>query len=100
MHVNSGLTYLQCTDLKPYKKSVNHRFNQAMTPSHYLANLLHPVYRGKKLLSEHIDEADSLLLEQNPSLVPEFLQFRTSNLDIPKVPANETVIKKTDPVVW
>ena len=38
--------------LSHYVKQVNKRFNEAMKPCHYLANLLHPVYRGKKLKPE------------------------------------------------
>ena len=37
---------LQEEDLAPYLKTVEKQFNQAMTPSHFLANILHPRYRG------------------------------------------------------
>ena len=43
------LNLLQHTDLQSYQAKVKNRFKQAMTPSHYLSNLLHPVYRGKNL---------------------------------------------------
>ena len=41
-------------ELSPYMKTVEKCFNQAMTPSHFLSNILHPVYRGKQLKPEHI----------------------------------------------
>ena len=46
------LDLLQSASLAPYSDKVRHRFRQAMTPTHYLANLLHPMYRGKKLETE------------------------------------------------
>jgi hypothetical protein len=42
------LDLLQHPDLQQYNDKVLTRFNQAMTPVHYLSNLLHPKYRGKK----------------------------------------------------
>jgi hypothetical protein len=32
---------LQNSDLQTYKDKVHHRFQKAMTPTHYLANILH-----------------------------------------------------------
>ena len=29
--------------LEPHKAKITKRFNQAMTPTHYLANMLHPI---------------------------------------------------------
>lgn len=49
MPVRHGLT---CYRTQTYKDKVLHRFEQAMTPTHYLANILHPQYRGKLLLTD------------------------------------------------
>lgn len=55
-----------------------------MTPGHYLANLLHPVYRGKKLQAEHVTIAQDLLLLTKPATVPDLLGFMTDSLPLPK----------------
>ena len=51
--------------------SIKHCFKQAMTSHHFLANLLHPVYHGSKLLPDHANTAHELLLETSPDLFSE-----------------------------
>ncbi|KAK2163964.1 hypothetical protein LSH36_71g02000 [Paralvinella palmiformis] len=46
MPLSNGSPYFSGLDLKPHEKKLKHHFKQAMTPHHFLANLLHPVYRG------------------------------------------------------
>ena len=75
------LDLLQKQDLQPYHTKVQNRFNQAMTPSHYLANLLHPVYRGKKLQTEHVTSAQDFLLSTKPDSVPDLPGFMTTTKD-------------------
>ncbi|KAK2170282.1 hypothetical protein LSH36_3g03045 [Paralvinella palmiformis] len=65
------LTILQCPGLKPHEKKLKHRFKQAMTPHHFLANLLHPVYCGIKLLPDQVNTTHELLHETSPDLLPE-----------------------------
>ena len=76
------LAILQCPDLKPHEKKIKHRFKQAMTPHHFLANLLHPVYRGSKLLPDHVNTTHELLLEISPDLLPELLSFMSDSLSL------------------
>lgn len=40
------LDLIKTKELEPYKDKVDKRFKQAMTPSHFLANILHPMYKG------------------------------------------------------
>ena len=94
------LDLLQSPSLAPYSDKVRHRFRQAMTPTHYLANLLHPMYRGKKLDSDHTNSAQEILLEIDVDSVPELLNFMLDSLPIPKTLVHESVISKTKPKVW
>ena len=71
-----------------------------MTSTHYLANLLHPMYRGKKLDSDHINSDQEMLLEIDVDSVPELLNFMSDSLPIPKTLVYESVISKTKPKVW
>ena len=50
-------------------------------PSHFLANLLHLVYRGKKLKADHVNAAQELL-DDNPELMPELLHFMLDTLPL------------------
>lgn len=94
------LDLLQCPSLEPHKKQVQTRMDQAMTPCHYLANLLHPVYRGKKLQPDHINAAQECLLEINPEVLPELLNFMADSLALPKAMLHAATISKTKPTVW
>ena len=71
-----------------------------MTPTHYLANLLHPVFRGKKLDSDHINSAQEMMLEQNADVVPELLSFMSDSITLPKALTHQSVIEKIKPNVW
>ena len=64
------LDLLQSPSLAPYSNKVRHWIWQAMTSTHYLANLLHLMYRGKKLDSDHINSAQEKLLEIDVESVP------------------------------
>lgn len=94
------LNLLLSPDLEPYSDKVRHRFQQAMTPDHYLANLLHPVYRGKKLDPSHVNNAQEKLLESSPDAVPDLLDFMTDSVALPKALVHQAVITKTKPKVW
>lgn len=94
------LHLLQHQDLQTYHAKVKSRFNQAMTPSHYLANLLHPGYRGKKLQAEHVTSAQDLLLSTKPAVVPDLLSFMTDSLPLPKTLVCDSVISNTNPTTW
>lgn len=94
------LNLLQHTDLQPYQAKVQNRFKQAMTPSHYLANLLHPVYRGKNLQPEHVTSAQDLLLSSHTDTVPDLLSFMTDSLPLPKTLLHDSVISTTKSTTW
>jgi len=51
--------------LEPHKAKITKRFNQATTPTHYLANMLHPIYCRRNLRPEHIKTAQEYVLEEN-----------------------------------
>ena len=92
------LGLLQSPSLAPYSDKARHRFR--LTPTHYLANLLHPMHRGKKLESDHTNSAQEILLEIDVDSVPELLNFMSDSLPIPKTLVHESVISKTKPKVW
>jgi hypothetical protein len=94
------LDLVENENLDPHKDTVQKRFDQAMTPVHFLANILHPRYKGEKLYPEQISKAQDILLEINASALPDLLSYMTGNSKIPKALQNEKVITETSATVW
>lgn len=69
------LKLLQNEDLKPHKVKVLKRYKQAITPTHLLANLLHPSYFGNLFSETENVKAKELLAEINEDFVPTVLQL-------------------------
>ena len=78
------INLLHSLELEPYRVKVDKRFRQAVNPTYYLANLLHPVFRGKKLDPDHINSAQEMSLEKNADSVLELLSFMSDSLPLPK----------------
>ena len=83
---------LQNSDLQTYKDKVLHRLQKAMTPTHYLANILHSQYRGKLLLPDQVSSAQDLLFQTTPDMLPDLLSFMTDSLEIPNTLLHASVI--------
>ncbi|KAK2147191.1 hypothetical protein LSH36_564g00003 [Paralvinella palmiformis] len=101
-HCEQWCAILLHTDnvLEPHKAKITKRFNQAMRPTHYLANTLHPIYRGRNLRPEHIETVQEYVLEENPELLPELCRLQTDNITLPKALVNDATRAKTKPIVW
>ena len=67
-------------------------------PIHYLANLLHPQYRGKKIHGDHTNDLQDLVLEVSPDLRGEVCAIQTETVDIPAALNHYTARAKTG--VW
>ena len=67
---------LEVEELSSYKGKITKRYKQAITPIHLLANILHPKYMGQRLSYEQQEEARSILIEQNASLLPLLYLFQ------------------------
>ena len=67
---------LEVEELSYHKCKIKERYRQAVTPIHLLANILHPKYMGQGLTSKQQEEARNVLIEQNPSLLPQLYQFQ------------------------
>ena len=61
------INLLQNDDLQPHRVQIQKRFDQAMTPNHFLAHCLHPKYRGRNLTAEQLLGAHHLLISNSPS---------------------------------
>ncbi|CAG7827052.1 unnamed protein product, partial [Allacma fusca] len=62
--------------------SMQDRMKQALTPAHYLANILHPLYLGKKLSEDEIGIAMDYALKKTetcPSFMPMLVKYRAQS---------------------
>ena len=67
---------LEIEELDCHKYKIQERYKQAVTPIHLLANMLHPKYMGQRLTCEQQEVARNILIEQNPSLLPQLYQYQ------------------------
>lgn len=66
------------------KEKIKNRMNLALTPAHFLANILHPQYKGKLLSFEEVNTAMDWVNEKYPSVLKLILNFRTESAPFPK----------------
>lgn len=57
-------------NLQPYKVRVEKRINACLRPVHYLANMIHPTYRGARLSPTHRSVARELLTKLDSEMLP------------------------------
>ena len=69
--------------LSNHHTKIQQRFHQAITPIHYFANILHPKYMGQRLTCEQQEEARSILVDQNASLLPQLYQYQAKTAPFP-----------------
>ena len=85
-------------DLNMHKELIVQRCNQALTPYHYLANILHPKYRGRKLSGDKEEMAKEHLLDSRPELLPALCQFQTGDSQVPNSLNSPVCIDQMHPV--
>ena len=47
--VELWIDLIKCSDPESCKESIQHRMSEAILPIHYLANMMSPKYKGKRL---------------------------------------------------
>jgi len=94
------LDLLSNDDLQPHRVVVKKWFEKAMTTAHFLANALHPVYRGQKLSSCQLTSVHDLVMKSNPDALPDLLNFTSQCLELPSALSSQSVIESVKPTVW
>jgi len=97
---NTWINLLDEESLQPFVTKVQHRFNQAMTPHHYLAHLLHPKYKGQNLHPEHIEIAQQLLISKNSDMMVDLCNFKSEALPFLPSMFHISCIGKVEPTKW
>eukprot|EP00102_Acyrthosiphon_pisum_P018457 XP_008190223.1 PREDICTED: uncharacterized protein LOC100569569 isoform X2 [Acyrthosiphon pisum] len=88
----------ECDDNEIQK--FQNRFNMAMTPAHFLANLLHPQYRGLKLNEEQHDAAFNYANLYHPNVVNEIILFQAQSSPFKEYLFNDNAINNISALTW
>ena len=90
------ITPVRRAEMSPKQNSAT--IKQAITPTHLLAHMINPKYMGQRLSCEQQEEARSLLILLNASILPQLYQFQAKAASFPA-----SIFECTDaldPVTW
>lgn len=76
------------------------RFDMAMTPFHYLANLLDHRYRGQKLNQNQVEEALEYADTYHPEAMPFIILYQAQNSPFRKYLFSTQSINNVNPLSW
>jgi len=94
------LSLLRADALKPHLTTVMKRFTEAVTDNHFVANLLHPEYKG---MSEAEEAAWQLLLKlhpEHPEVTADLCAFTTGSDPFPTSLLRSACVDRMSPVAW
>jgi len=94
------LSLLRADALKPHLTTVMQCFTEAVTDNHFLANLLHPKYKGKQL-SEAEEAAGQLLLKlhlEHPEVTADLCAFTAGSDPFPASLLSSACVDRMSPV--
>ncbi|XP_073511582.1 uncharacterized protein [Phyllobates terribilis] len=81
-------------------QAVNKRMGQALTPAHFLANIVNIQYQGQNLSAEEEELAMTWVSSNHPSLMPTIINFRAKGEPFKKYMFAEDILRKVTPVNW
>ncbi|XP_067412762.1 heterogeneous nuclear ribonucleoprotein U-like protein 1 isoform X2 [Emydura macquarii macquarii] len=81
-------------------QAVKKRMDQALTPPHFLANILDPRYKGRCLTSEEDDAAMAWASQNHSSVMPVIINFRARAEPFKQYMFTDDVLNKVTPLNW
>lgn len=81
-------------------KKFKARYNQAITPAHLVANLIHPTYRGKSLIDDEKDTALEYASQKWPSIMPMIIKFQAQSRPFQACKFTEAVTQAVSTAEW
>lgn len=78
----------------------NSRFEMAMSPAHFSANLLHPKFKGENLSSEQITEALLYIEVYHKEAMPFVVKYRAMTDPFHKFLFEDHVVNNVGPLEW
>lgn len=76
------------------------RYEMAMTPCHYLANILDPKYKGQHLNEEEMDQGMNYVLEYHPEIMCEILKFKAQTTPFKDYLFSNNALNNTSSITW
>ena len=84
-----------------YRDAIKKRFQPAMTPYHYLANITDPRFMGARLSADMEDEAEAMLSNQYPDFYPALMKFKLKDREVfPERMFTAVVTESNSPSKW
>ena len=82
------------------KKKYQKRFDKAITPSHLLANIVHPSYRGKSLTDIEYSTGMDLAATEHNSIVPDLINYKPEAVPFQSFMFQQNVMNTVKPLDW
>ncbi|XP_053891051.1 dnaJ homolog subfamily C member 9 isoform X1 [Malaclemys terrapin pileata] len=81
-------------------QALKKRMGQALSPAHFLTNILNTQYQGQTLTAEEEELAMTWTSSNHPSIMPTIINFRAKGEPFKKYMFADDVLKKVTPVNW
>lgn len=92
---------LESEDLSSYQKNIKERFEQALTPMHFLANMTDPALLGKRLTKEQESAAEQFIKEWNPAFDVSLKMFQIKDAEYyPESMFSKNVVESIEARKW
>lgn len=82
------------------KKKFQKRYDQALSPSHFLANIVHPKYRGKNLTTDEYGTGMDLAAQQHAAVVPDLVNYKAEASPFKSFMFQQNVLDSVKPLDW
>ena len=82
------------------KQKFKKRYQQALSSHHFLANLMHPRYRGQSLTDAEVEIAMELVSTQHELILPDLVKFRAQASPFMTYMFADNVTEGVQPVDW
>ena len=91
---------LALDNIRDAKKKFKKRYDQALTPSHLLANIIHPKYRGKTLTNAEYKTAMEHASTKYNAILSDLVNFKAEAPPFQRFMFQENVIQTFSPLDW
>lgn len=99
--VEIWLDVMENKELSPYKDCIKKRFEEAVTPFHFVANITDPALQGKRLTRQQESAAEQFLQQLNPAFDIALKMYQIKDTDCyPASMFTESVVQSIEAKKW
>ena len=95
--LKSDLALLENRDVK---KELQKRYDQALCPSPFLANIVHPRYRGKNLTNDEHGTGMDFAAQQHAAMVPDLVNYKAEASPFQSFMFQQNMLESVKPLQW